>query len=120
MGERQAAIRYGRIVYAWVSDRNGYAKLRPALILTPDVSLDSASPIVAAAITTTFPEPPDRHCVKLPWHPSGRVSTGLRQRSAVVTNWLATISPGDVVGYGGDVPRRIMDDIQRKLTELNE
>ena len=120
MGKPEALIRYGRIVYAWVSDSNGFAKLRPALVVTTDELIEQSTPIVAAAITTTFPEPPSPHCVKLPWHPSGRVSTGLRQRSAAVTNWLTTISPSDVVGYGGDVPRRIMDEIQRKLTELNE
>jgi hypothetical protein len=38
----------------------------------------------------------------------------------VVVNWLATISPNDVVGYGGDVPRRIMDKVQQKLSELNQ
>jgi mRNA-degrading endonuclease toxin of MazEF toxin-antitoxin module len=119
MPERPS-LRYGRIVYAWVPDRNGYAKLRPALVLTPEFSPDPNTQIVVAAITTTFSEPPEPYCVKLPWHPSGRVSTNLRQRSAVVVNWLATISPNDVVGYGGDVPRRIMDKVQQKLSELNQ
>jgi len=119
MRERRSALRYGRIVYAWISDHNGYAKLRPALVLSPDASSDTKSRIVVAAITTTFSDPPEHHCVKLPWHPSGRVGTHLRQRSAVVTNWLATISPDDVVGFGGDVPQRVMDEIQLKLNELS-
>ena len=38
-------IRYGRIVYAWIEDRNGHGKLRPALIVTPDEEI-SESPFV--------------------------------------------------------------------------
>jgi hypothetical protein len=46
------------------------------------------------------------------------VGTALSRRSAAVCNWLATIQPADVVGYGGDVPARLMDAIQRKIAEL--
>ena len=113
------ALRYGRIVYAWIEDRNGHAKLRPALILTPTQEITTTGSLVLAAITTTFPDPPPAFCIELPWHPAGRVGTALRRRSAAVLNWLATINPDDVVGFGGDVPIRLMISIQGRLAELS-
>ncbi len=114
------AIRYGRIVYAWIEDRRGHAKLRPALVLTPDSEIRPGDSISVAAITTTFTDPPPSYFVPLPWHPAGRVGTALKRRSAAVCNWLATIHPADVVGYGGDVPARLMVEIQRTIAELPE
>jgi hypothetical protein len=32
--------------------------------------------------------------------------------------WLATIDSAAVVGYGGDVPTRLLVEIQRKIAEL--
>jgi mRNA-degrading endonuclease toxin of MazEF toxin-antitoxin module len=109
------ALRYGRIIYAWIADHNGHAKLRPALILTPTGQISEHGPIIVAAITTTFPDPPPANCVQLPWHPGGRAVTRLRQRSAAVVNWLSSIESGQVVGFGGDVPTRVMNAIQQKL-----
>jgi mRNA-degrading endonuclease toxin of MazEF toxin-antitoxin module len=114
------ALRYGRIVYAWIEDHRGHAKLRPALVLTPDSEITPRDSISVAAITTTFTDPPPSLCVQLLWHPAGRVGTSLKRRSAAVCNWLATIQPADVVGYGGDVPARVMVEIQRKIAELPE
>jgi mRNA-degrading endonuclease toxin of MazEF toxin-antitoxin module len=116
----RSPLRYGRIIYAWISDRNGNAKLRPALVLTPDREIESDVEIVVVAITTTFTAPAPSFCVELPWHPAGRVGTKLTRRSAAVVNWLATISGDDVVGYGGDVPASVMNIIQQRQRDLPE
>ena len=119
MGDDLSALRYGRIIYTWMADHHGHGKLRPAVVLTPDHQIAADQKIVVAAITTTFTDPPPHYCVKLPWHPNGTTSTKLRSRSAAVANWLAVISDSDVVGYGGDVPKKHLAQIQRLIDELS-
>ena len=112
-------LRYGRIVYAWIADRNGYKKLRPAIVLTDTSGTDEVVDIVVIAISTTFPEPPPDNCVLLPWHPAGRSRTELRKRSAAVVDWLAILRDDDIVALGGLVPEKTMRRIQEKLAELS-
>ena len=111
-------IRRGRIVFAWIEDRNGYAKLRPAVVLTRDDEIATADELVVAAVTTTFGDPPPHYCVPLPWHPREHPVTRLNRRSAVVVNWLASVAAEDVVGFGGDVPAETMRVVQEKLDEI--
>jgi hypothetical protein len=100
------SIRQGRIVYAWISDRNGHTKLRPAIVMTPDDEIGSAAALVVMAITTTFSEPPPWECVPLPWHPRKHPVTHLHKRSAAVVSWLSSLRDEGIIGYGGDVPQR--------------
>jgi mRNA-degrading endonuclease toxin of MazEF toxin-antitoxin module len=118
LNDKRPALRYGRVVYAWIKDSRGFAKLRPALVLTPDDLIKADKPLVVAAITTRFPEPPPKNHVALPWNPRGNVSTKLHQRSAVVLDWQAEIKPDDVVALGGDVPGRKMLEIEERLDEI--
>jgi hypothetical protein len=54
--------------------------------------------------------------VLLPFHPdSRRVGTGLARASAAVVTWLTTAYPDEVQGVIGDVPARLMAEIQLKL-----
>jgi hypothetical protein len=115
----QSAIRHGRIVYAWIKDRTGHGKLRPALVLAEDDQISPHDELTVIAITTTFADPPPLFCVALPWHPRGHPVTRLHQRSAAVVNWLSLIHFSDVVGYGGDVPSKTMRLIEQKLDELS-
>ena len=115
MASAAPPIRYGRLIYTWINDRNGYGKLRPAVIITPDDEIAEATPLVVMAVTTTFPDPPPAACVALPWHPNTHPVTRLRQRSAAVVDWLARIEPGDITGFGGDGPRKTMYQIEAKL-----
>jgi hypothetical protein len=80
--------------------------------------IEKDKPLIVAAITTTFAEPPPSNHMKLPWHPRGSVSTKLRQRSAVVLDWQSTITPDEVVAFGGDVPIRTMLEIELRLDDL--
>ena len=90
MAIRPEDVRYGRIIYTWIEDHRGYGKLRPALVLTRDELLQTGAELIVAAITTTFPKPPPRNHVELPWHPRGIAATRLTARSAVVLNWPVT------------------------------
>lgn len=118
MASTRPSIRHGRIIFAWIKDRNGYKKLRPALILTPDDEISPDAAIAVMAITTTFADPPPEFCVPVPWHPRGHPVTQLNQRSAAVVNWLADVGAADIIGYGGDVPAKTMRLIQAKLDQL--
>jgi hypothetical protein len=104
-------LRQGRIVVAWISDRKGWQKLRPAVILTEDDSIQRDPEFVVAAVTTTFADPPPPNVIPLPWHPRGHPVTGLTRRSGVVTDWLVVLRDEDVISLGGDVPARVLRKI---------
>jgi mRNA-degrading endonuclease toxin of MazEF toxin-antitoxin module len=108
-------LRYGRIVFAWIADRNGFRKLRPAVVVVSDQELANDGELILVAITTTFTEPPPEFCVPLPWHPRGHPTTKLTKRSAAVCNWLSIIMPDEIVGFGGDVPAKTMQLIQARV-----
>ena len=120
MATARPPLRYVRIVYAWIEDHRGHAKLRPAVVITDDRDIGPGAPIVVMAVTTTFPDPTPRDCVPLPWHPRSHPITRLNRRSAAVISWLSTIGVADVTGYGGDVPVKVMHQIESRLDELEE
>jgi len=110
-------LRRGRIVWATVRDRRGQAKQRPAIVLTPTADIRADKPVIAMAITTTFPEPPPHDHVPLPWHSRGQAMTKLRKRSAAVLSWIVEVEPADVEDFGGDVPAGLMIKILRRLED---
>lgn len=109
-------LRYGRVVEAVFTDRNGVRKPRTAVVLTPTDEIKPGSPIVLMAITSTFPDPPPAGHVPLPWHNDPRrTPTRLGRRSAAVVHWLETTTPEEVTQLGGDVPPKYMNRIQHAL-----
>jgi mRNA-degrading endonuclease toxin of MazEF toxin-antitoxin module len=116
--ERDKSFRYGRIIWARVTDRRGNRKDRPCIILTPNTELAPHKPLLVMAVTTTFPNPPPRWHIPLPWNPDPRrVRTALAQRSAAVVDWLDTIAPADVLDIRGDVPAKVLREIEEQLRE---
>jgi hypothetical protein len=111
-------VRHGRIIYAWIADRNGFKKLRPAIIVTPEDEISDADQLSIMAITTTFTDPPPPFCVPLPWHPRAHPTTRLHKRSAEVVNWLSSIRADDIIGFGGDVPEKTMRLIRERSNQL--
>jgi mRNA-degrading endonuclease toxin of MazEF toxin-antitoxin module len=111
---RRHELRRGRIAWAEVRDRNDVAKTRPVIILTPTAQIDD-EPLIVMAITTTFGDPPPEDHILLPWHPAGRVSTGLRRRSAAVISWITEVAGDDLTELAGDVPTRIMTEILQRI-----
>jgi mRNA-degrading endonuclease toxin of MazEF toxin-antitoxin module len=110
------ALRYGRLVWARIADRNGYEKERPAIIVTPTAQISSSEPVLLVAVTTTFPDPPPASHVPLPWNSDPRrVATLLARRSAAVVEWLATVRLADILEVKGDVPAKQMRIIQHLL-----
>jgi mRNA-degrading endonuclease toxin of MazEF toxin-antitoxin module len=111
-------LRYGRLVWARVVDRNGVPKERPCVIVTPTARIRGEEPLLVVAVTTTFPEPAPRWHVELPWNPDPRrVRTRLARRSAAVVNWLDTIGVDDVLDVKGDVPAEAMRRIEALVAE---
>src|SRR5947207_9183970 len=112
----QPGLRYGRIIWAVITDRRGSRKERPAIIITPTERITPGELLLVMAVTTTYPEPPPPWHVELPWYPDPRrVGTRLGQRSAAVVEWLNKISPEDVLELKGDVPQKVMREIERQL-----
>jgi hypothetical protein len=113
--QKRPELRRGRIIWATIRDHNGVPKQRPLIVITATDDIRSDEPFEVMAVSTTFPDPPPDECVLLPWHPTGKSITGLRRRSAAVTDWIDAIRPTDVVEYGADVPPTIMFDILDRL-----
>jgi len=113
-------LRYGRIVFAWIEDRNGFTKLRPAVVVVKDEDITNDRELILVAVTTTFADPPPEFCIPLPWHPRGHPVTRLTKRSAAVCNWLSVTRPERIVGFGGYVPAKTMQLIQAKLRASDE
>ena len=112
-------LRYGRLIWAVLKDRNGYRKLRPAVILTPTREISDTEPFVVAAVTTTFADPPPLDHVELPWNADPRrVSTRLARRSAAVVSWLEVVYSDEVEDVAGDVPSRTMQRVQAALRSI--
>lgn len=112
------ALRYGRLIWARVIDRNGVPKERPCIIITPTARLSEEETLLVMAVTTTFPEPAPAWHVELPWNPDPRrVRTGLARRSAAVVNWLDVIRKTNVLEVKGDVPSGTMRRIEQGQVE---
>src|SRR5437764_10612431 len=97
-------LRDGQIVWAEVADRKGHKKERPCAIVTPSVHILPDEPILAVAITTTFPDPAPPDYVQLPWNSDARkVGTHLPKRSAAVISWIVQLKLEDILQLGGQV-----------------
>ena len=112
-------IQLGDILWVQMVDPNGVnEKVRPAVVVTASNLIASGAPIIAAAITTTLPDPLTEDLVELPWHPQGTVKTKLRKRSAVSCRWLVQIDPADVQERPGHVPGDKLKEILQKIKNL--
>jgi mRNA-degrading endonuclease toxin of MazEF toxin-antitoxin module len=114
-------IRYADILFVEnVLDPNGQnPKTRRVVILTPDDTIATGSPIVAGAITGTLPDPLTNDYVMLPYkNPPGtrHPRTGLTKKAAVLCSWLVIIERRDVVGRSGFVPSSSMAIIDHKTS----
>jgi mRNA-degrading endonuclease toxin of MazEF toxin-antitoxin module len=114
-------LKYGCVIVAEMSDRNGIRKTRPGIVLTPTERISEASPLLVMAITTTFSEAPPPWHVPLPWNPDpGHVRTHLARRSAAVVTWVGQLGVSDVLAVRGEVPIRVMREIEAQLSAWSE
>jgi mRNA-degrading endonuclease toxin of MazEF toxin-antitoxin module len=118
-GSQRPSWKYGQLVWARVTDRNGFAKERPCIVITPTERIRPTEALLVMAVTTTFPDPPPQWHVQLPWNADPRrVKTRLARRSAAVVNWVDVIAPDDVLDVRGEVPVKVMREIEEQLARL--
>lgn len=111
----------GCIIRADMTDRNGYPKNRPAVILTPTAEIEKGSPIIIFAISSKIKHPLPSNQVPLPADPDGTVGTGLDKDSVAVCNWAETISRSDITRIVGRVPiiqLKIISHFYRNMSKI--
>jgi hypothetical protein len=74
-------IRQGSVVIAPIVPDAGRIKPRPAVVLTPDAEIATASELAVIGVTASFRED-DPQYFELPWSASGNAKTGFRKRCA--------------------------------------
>jgi hypothetical protein len=94
----------GRIVWAVAPSGRGEGKKRPLIIATRRVDILKGSKIAVIGCSTEFDEPLTPSEVRLPYHPEGKVVTGLRQATVAVCDWIEEFPPGSEFETGGMVP----------------
>jgi mRNA-degrading endonuclease toxin of MazEF toxin-antitoxin module len=94
-------------------------KRRPFVILTLSEEIARGQPIVAAAVTTTLPNPLTDEYVELPWNPTGAVRTGLKKRCAVCCRWVAELGQNDIEETCGHVSGGKLKEIIQKVMRLH-
>jgi PemK-like, MazF-like toxin of type II toxin-antitoxin system len=109
----------GAIIWVLTTDRYGVnEKVRPAVVIACSSDASSGDQVVAAAITTTIPNPLSSNLVELPWNRQGTAKTKLRRRSAVVCDWLLLFESSCIQSYSGYVPGNLLTLIMLKIEEL--
>lgn len=119
MADYERQLKQGTIGWAEVPDPQGDIKQRPVVIVTESDEIVLDEPILAVAVTTTFPNPPTREYVELPWFRLGHPATNLSKRSAAVCNWLVSLRPSDLISVRGYVPTKYLREIIIKVRALN-
>jgi hypothetical protein len=118
MPAARGQLTQGSVVWARVSDPRGHQKLRPLVILTDSSEIVLDSPVVGVAVTTSFPDPPTREYVELPWASHGHPATRLRRRSAAACRWLVRLLPSEVEDVKGYVPSKVLLLVMQRVREL--
>jgi len=119
MPESRGQLAQGSLVWADVADGRGHIKRRPLVIVTETSEIVLDGPVVGVAVTTTYPEPPPREFVELPWDRRRHPATRLVRRSAAVCNWLVELTPSQVVEVRGYVPTKVLLQIIERVRDLN-
>lgn len=119
MGASQRKLEQGSIVWAEIPDPRGHVKRHPVVIITDASEIVLDSPVIGVAVTTTYPEPPLREHVELPWSRQRHSATRLARRSAAVCNWLVRLLPSQVIEVRGFVPTKTLLEIVKRVRELN-
>jgi hypothetical protein len=74
------------------------------IIATRRVDFLKVSKVAAIGCSTDFDVPLAPTEVLLPYHPEGKVVTGLRQATVAVCDWIEVFPPGSEFETGGMVP----------------
>ena len=93
-------------------------KRRPLVIVTATNEMLLDAPIVGVAVTTTYPDPPPREFVELPWSRLRHPATRLSARSAARCDWLVELRPSQVTEIKGYVPTKTLLEILERVADL--
>ncbi len=77
---------------------------RPAVIVTPTEDIRPDGQVWVVGISSRLDAAPADVQVELPWQHQGHPRTGLRERCAAISTWLAQVGVGSIQGEAGDVP----------------
>ena len=102
-------IKIGSILWAAVPDKNGYVKDRPLVVI--GVSDHPTSPLICCCITTTQKSPRPPTYVPVPWDRTGRSSTGLREPSFAVANWVVEVPRNKCRRVSGRLPAKRLNHL---------
>ncbi len=88
------------------------------LVISRPEEITADDLLIGLSITTTFPDPPNRNEVQIPWHREGLAATGLRRRSAVVCDWLVSFQMSEIVAVRGYLPAANLIEVLRVHQDL--
>src|SRR5260221_14641893 len=123
------SYRHGRIVWAYLrSSHTAKRETHPAIILDRDEDIiqpeyfdprkSDGENIVHVIGVSTKHRRYQTPFVPLPFSSQGHAVTHLKQDCGAIIGWYARLSiPDDVIGFGGDVPRSTMMQINSAVRE---
>jgi mRNA-degrading endonuclease toxin of MazEF toxin-antitoxin module len=107
----------GDIVLLSVDDPNGYnRKVRPVVVISDP--RNDPEPVVGVCISSCIESSQPAHHILLPFHPQGRVGTGLKSRCVAKCDWRVSFPSRDVVRVIGFVPENILAEIIAQVRSL--
>ena len=110
----------GSVVWVELADRNGFRKVRPAVVISPTTTISPGQPVRVVAITTRLPVPIPADYVLLPWDRAGKARSGLRRNCAAVTTWLATVPFEDIHEVVGILSPGVLQELLARIANCTK
>ncbi|MEX0713441.1 MAG: type II toxin-antitoxin system PemK/MazF family toxin [Pirellulales bacterium] len=86
-------------------------KRRPVLIISPTEDIRPGGRVAVLAISSAIERPlPSGHFL-LPWHPKGRVRTGLSKPSVLKANWGQWVNVDELREIAGSAPPSTVKEV---------
>ena len=109
-------IGQGSVILVELMDPQGRnPKVRPAIVVTEDRTIQAGGPINVVAVTSSVTLPLSETHVELPWNASGSAGSGLKKRSVAVCDWLLPIERTQIERVIGHLPSPITLQILSRL-----
>src|SRR6266853_5336110 len=106
--------RFGDVIWAELTDANGFRKVRPAVVISATADIAAGRPVCVVAVTTRLPQPLPLEYVLLPWDRQGKARSGLRRKCAAVVSWFSELPVGDVREIVGFLPAAVLQELLAK------
>lgn len=111
-------VKYGAIVHAWTTDRNGVRSQHYCVVLTSDADLPRVGEVVCAVVSTDQELSPPEQRVELPYDEAdpSRTPTRLARRCWATVGFVQRLAPGDILSVKGEVPRAVAEELSFKMS----